>query len=312
MPYSKRVCNSCGLDYRPERSSQTRCDNCIAAERWIATHAGFLHALPIGFAILILVAAFGPGAKGMYLASRDKQHHEPPQHHTQSIPIITTAQVTSTEDLLTAHGVPESIKAPVKPVEPAVKIDPTSAAPKVHIDTYKVENPKPKHHKPAHHEHHTAAHHEAPKPHSSSTKHLATAVSGFHHTVAHAASTTKVAAVLAYARAQIGESYVLGGAGPSVWDCSGLTLMAFRSVGVSIGTHSATNQYNTARSRGLLVPYSQKRPGDLIFYSDGGGDMYHVTIYSGNGMMIEAPNPTTHVRERSIWGTPYPYVARFL
>jgi cell wall-associated NlpC family hydrolase len=123
----------------------------------------------------------------------------------------------------------------------------------------------------------------------------------------------KVAGVLAYARAQLGEPYVLGGAGPSVWDCSGLTQMAFLSVGINIGTHSATNQYNTADARGFLEPHSSRTAGDLIFYTDGGGDMYHVAIYSGNGMMIEAPDYGKPVREVPVRDTDrVSQVARFI
>ncbi len=45
------------------------------------------------------------------------------------------------------------------------------------------------------------------------------------------------------------------------------------------------------------MPYSQARVGDLVFYTSGGGDMYHVTVYSGPGMMIEAPYDGVPVRE---------------
>ena len=45
------------------------------------------------------------------------------------------------------------------------------------------------------------------------------------------------------------------------------------------------------------MPYSQAQPGDLIFYSSDGSDMYHVTIYSGGGRMIEAPYEGVPVRE---------------
>jgi cell wall-associated NlpC family hydrolase len=72
---------------------------------------------------------------------------------------------------------------------------------------------------------------------------------------------------------------------------------AYASVGVSVGIHSATAQYNYAASRGRLVPYADRQPGDLIFYTDGGGDMYHEAMYSGNGMMIEAPTEGLDVRE---------------
>jgi cell wall-associated NlpC family hydrolase len=110
-------------------------------------------------------------------------------------------------------------------------------------------------------------------------------------------NASKAARAVAFARSQIGDPYVFAAAGPSSWDCSGLTMGAYQAVGVYIGIHSATAQYNYARSHGRLVSYADRRPGDLIFYTDGGGDMYHVTVYSGNGMMIEAPYEGADVRE---------------
>lgn len=107
----------------------------------------------------------------------------------------------------------------------------------------------------------------------------------------------KAAAVIAFARDQIGDRYVFAGAGPDAWDCSGLTMQAYAAVGIYIGGHGATAQYDLARSEGLLVPYSQAAPGDLVFYTDGGGDMYHVAIYTGGGMMVEAPHEGVPVRE---------------
>ncbi|GAA2749252.1 C40 family peptidase [Amnibacterium kyonggiense] len=104
------------------------------------------------------------------------------------------------------------------------------------------------------------------------------------------------AKVVRYATAQIGKPYVFAAAGPDAYDCSGLTLAAYASAGVAIGTHSATNQYVTAKARHDLVPLADAKPGDLLFYTDGGGDMYHVTIYAGNGLMLEAPYPGATVR----------------
>ena len=57
-----------------------------------------------------------------------------------------------------------------------------------------------------------------------------------------------------------------------------------------------------AASQGKLVSYANRQPGDLLFYTDGGGDMYHVTIYSGNGNMIEAPYEGQNVREVPVRG----------
>ncbi|WP_166868570.1 C40 family peptidase [Salinibacterium sp. ZJ70] len=113
-------------------------------------------------------------------------------------------------------------------------------------------------------------------------------------------NASAVSGAIAFARQQLGERYQLGGMGPDVWDCSGLTKASYASVGVYIGTHSSTDQYNYMKRQGRLVPYSQVQPGDLIFYSDGGSAdnprKYHVTMYVGDGKMIEAPNPSATVR----------------
>jgi peptidoglycan DL-endopeptidase CwlO len=101
--------------------------------------------------------------------------------------------------------------------------------------------------------------------------------------------------VLAFARAQIVKPYVFGAAGPGAYDCSGLTMAAFAATGRQIGGHGVNVQYRLAQSKGLLVPYSAAKPGDLLFY--GSGDYYHVAIYSGGGNMIEAPMPGRSVRE---------------
>ncbi|HTN59322.1 MAG TPA: NlpC/P60 family protein [Protaetiibacter sp.] len=112
--------------------------------------------------------------------------------------------------------------------------------------------------------------------------------------------TSAVDGAIAHAKAQLGERYQLGGMGPDAWDCSGLTKASYASVGVYIGIHSSTDQYNYMAAQGRLVPFSQALPGDLIFYSDGGSATiarkYHVAIYLGGGMMIEAPNPSAPVR----------------
>jgi cell wall-associated NlpC family hydrolase len=108
-----------------------------------------------------------------------------------------------------------------------------------------------------------------------------------------------VESAIAFALAQVGKGYQLGGSGPDVWDCSGLTRAAY---GSGIGTHSATNQYYTMQSQGRLVPYSQKQRGDLIFWSSG-YDYYHVAIYLGNGQIVEAANERAGTRVGSIWGS---------
>jgi cell wall-associated NlpC family hydrolase len=93
---------------------------------------------------------------------------------------------------------------------------------------------------------------------------------------------------------QIGVPYSWGGGslnGPSEgvdydtgkigYDCSGFTRYAFAGVGVQIPKYSG-DQYNAGRP----IPPSQAKRGDLIFYGPGGSQ--HVTIFLGNGKMLEA------------------------
>lgn len=108
-------------------------------------------------------------------------------------------------------------------------------------------------------------------------------------------NASAAAGAIAFAYAQLGKPYVFAGAGPDAWDCSGLTKAAYASVGVYIGAHLVSSQYYTMQAQGRLVPIGQMVPGDLIFYADGGG-FYHVTLYVGDGMMIEAPRPGVPVR----------------
>ena len=128
------------------------------------------------------------------------------------------------------------------------------------------------------------------------------------------ANTGKVNIALNFAKQQLGEAYVLGGMGPSVWDCSGITKASYAAAGIYIGTHSATNQFNTMAAERKLVPLTQGQPGDLIWYSQSSsfnGDKYHVAIYIGDNLMLEAPNPARTVRIVGVrYGELFPYAGR--
>ena len=94
------------------------------------------------------------------------------------------------------------------------------------------------------------------------------------------------------ALAQRGKAYVWAGAGPNVFDCSGLTQFAYRAAGIAL-PHSSRTQatMGTAVARGNL------QPGDLIaFYSPVG----HVGIYIGNGQMVHAPTAGSVVHVTSV------------
>ncbi len=111
--------------------------------------------------------------------------------------------------------------------------------------------------------------------------------------------TEKVNIAFNFGRQQLGERYVLGGMGPNIWDCSGITKGSYAAAGIYIGTHSATNQFYNMAGKRRLVPVKDAVAGDLMWYSytdDFNGDKYHVVMYLGQGMMLEAPNPLRTVR----------------
>ena len=112
-----------------------------------------------------------------------------------------------------------------------------------------------------------------------------------------ATGSSKGAKALAYAKAQLGEPYVRNAAGPSSWDCSGLTMMAWGSVGVSL-PHSSRQQFG----RGRPVAKSDLQSGDLVFFYS---DISHVGVYAGNGQVIHAPRPGKSVEYIKMSYMPY-------
>jgi cell wall-associated NlpC family hydrolase len=118
---------------------------------------------------------------------------------------------------------------------------------------------------------------------------------------------------------QLGVPYSWGGgnaAGPSKgidsgadtvgFDCSGLVLYSFAGVGIKL-PHYSGSQYNMGRK----IPSSQMRRGDVIFYGPGGSQ--HVTIYLGDGQMLEAPDVGLKVRVAPVRTSGMtPYVVRYI
>jgi cell wall-associated NlpC family hydrolase len=91
-----------------------------------------------------------------------------------------------------------------------------------------------------------------------------------------------------YALAQIGDKYVFGASGLTYWDCSGLTMRAYKAAGVSL-PHSSRAQYHY----GKAIPRNQLQPGDLVFF---GKPISHVAIYLGPNRMLHAPRSGSRVK----------------
>ena len=101
-------------------------------------------------------------------------------------------------------------------------------------------------------------------------------------------TVTQAARVIAIAKAKLGRPWVYGAAGPTVFDCSGLVIYAFRMAGIAriVGSSHEVSAFAIyARFKSLgLASQTNGRPGDLVIW--GGGT--HVGIYLGNGMAISA------------------------
>ena len=91
-----------------------------------------------------------------------------------------------------------------------------------------------------------------------------------------------------FALAQVGKPYVFAAAGPNSYDCSGLTMAAWKRGGVSL-PHLAAAQYNY----GTHVSAGALQPGDLVFFYHPIG---HVAIYIGRGLLVSAPQPGENVK----------------
>jgi peptidoglycan DL-endopeptidase CwlO len=105
-------------------------------------------------------------------------------------------------------------------------------------------------------------------------------------------TNTQAEKAVAFAYNQLGCPYVYGGTGPcnAGFDCSGLTMSAWASAGVSIPRTS----YGQAGLPG--VARSNLQPGDILEFA---GDS-HVGIYVGGGMLIDAPQPGMNVEKVSL------------
>lgn len=107
-------------------------------------------------------------------------------------------------------------------------------------------------------------------------------------------ATGSAAAIVNFARAQVGKPYVMGGTGMSSFDCSGLVQAAYRQAGISLPRMSQDQS-----AKGTSVSLSALQPGDILYWGSR-GSAYHVAIYVGGGKFVGAQNPSTGIVERSL------------
>ncbi len=99
-----------------------------------------------------------------------------------------------------------------------------------------------------------------------------------------------------FALAQVGKPYVLGGNGPAVFDCSGLVQQAYLTAGVKLPRLASQQRF-----AGTKVGIDALLPGDLLYYQDGSSPRKgHISMYAGDGLVVEAANPRRGVRVRTL------------
>lgn len=105
--------------------------------------------------------------------------------------------------------------------------------------------------------------------------------------------TPSGADAVTWALTQRGKPYVWGATGPNSYDCSGLVQAAYKHLGLT----TPRTTYDMVGQGSNLQPVTKANlaPGDLIFSNWGGTPSSHVGIYTGEGSIIEAPEPGKNV-----------------
>ena|GEM_PF-5018381 len=93
-----------------------------------------------------------------------------------------------------------------------------------------------------------------------------------------------------YALDYVGRPYTWGGASPAGFDCSGLVQYVYGHFGIVV-PRTSYQQFQIGRS----VTWTNLLPGDLVFFTTDHPGASHVAIYIGNGLMVQALNPSTGV-----------------
>lgn len=108
---------------------------------------------------------------------------------------------------------------------------------------------------------------------------------------------SRVQRALNIMRAQQGDPYGYGSAGPNAFDCSGLVYYATHRAGFKGVPRTSGAQAGYMRR----IAKSSVKAGDFVFFGSGPGSVYHVGVYVGGNRNLHASRPGTPVRIDRIW-----------
>lgn len=204
------------------------------------------------------------------------------------------APVPAQPEVKPAEQSPKTVAEAPRPVEPAAEPKPAKPAPAAKKPTAAVKpvSPAPR----------TALAKPkvAPKPKSPAPKVKATPKPNPQKQSIISRAVKSATGLVSRAMSWIGTRYIWGGLSKAGVDCSGLTRMIYKSVGVHL-PHNARQQFKLGRA----VAKSSLAPGDLVFFNTS-GPLSHVGIYVGNNKFVHAANPRRGVRTDSL-GSSYYY-----
>ena len=97
--------------------------------------------------------------------------------------------------------------------------------------------------------------------------------------------------------AQLGKPYVWAAVGPDTFDCSGLIVYCYKSIGITL-PHYSRSQYAMT----MKITKEELKPGDLVFIGEttSPSTIGHVMMYIGGGYTIEAPRTGDVVKIRPL------------
>ncbi len=102
------------------------------------------------------------------------------------------------------------------------------------------------------------------------------------------ADPNKVEAFINAAMAQLGKTYVLGGKGPNIFDCSGLVYYSLKASGNGIG-YMTSYGWADADEYQRIGSMKDLQRGDVVCVSG------HVGVYLGNGQVVNASSSNGNV-----------------